>query len=100
MTRGCAANMSSAACTRMTRHKLRYLSELRLEPGSKFRLVARAPFMGPLQLRVNGKSRHLGHELAGDLRVCSEAEYRLVLAHCPQNGFASATALTAARLPI
>ena len=58
--------------------KLRYLSELRLEPGSKFRLVARAPFMGPLQLRVNGKSRHLGHELAGDLRVCSEAEYRLV----------------------
>ena len=58
--------------------KLRYISELRLEPGARFRLTSRAPFKGPLQLRVNGKARHLGHELASDLRVCSEAEYQLV----------------------
>ena len=58
--------------------KLRYLSELRLQPGARFRLLSRAPFKGPLRLRVGGKSQHLGHELAGDLRVCSEAEYQLV----------------------
>ena len=58
--------------------KLRYLSELRLEPGRRFRLLERAPFKGPLQLRVDGNTQHLGHELAGNLRVCSEAEYQLV----------------------
>lgn len=59
-------------------HKLRYLSELRLEPGKRFRLVMRAPFKGPLQLKVDGQTHFLGHELAGDLRVCSEEEYQLV----------------------
>ena len=58
--------------------KLLYLSQLRLQPGSRFRLLSRAPFKGPLHLRVDGKNQHLGYELAGDLRVCSEAEYRLV----------------------
>ena len=58
--------------------KLKYFSELQLEPGSKFRLVKRAPFKGPLQLRVGGRTQFLGHELAGSLRVCSEAEYQLV----------------------
>ena len=58
--------------------KLRYLSDLRMEPGRRFRLLSRAPFKGPLQLRVEGKTQHLGHELAGNLRVCSEAEYQLV----------------------
>ncbi len=59
-------------------HKLRYFSELRLEPGKRFRLVMRAPFKGPLQLQVDGQTHFLGHELAGTLRVCSEAEYLLV----------------------
>ncbi len=59
-------------------HKLRYFSELRLEPGQRFRLARRAPFKGPLQLQVDKKTHFLGHELAGTLRVCSEAEYRLV----------------------
>jgi len=59
-------------------HKLRYFSELRLEPGKRFRLVMRAPFKGPLQLQVDGQTHFLGHELAGTLRVCSEVEYRLV----------------------
>ncbi|MCY3572657.1 MAG: metal-dependent transcriptional regulator [Chloroflexi bacterium] len=58
--------------------KLRYISQLRLEPGARFRLISRAPFKGPLQLRVADRSRHVGHELASDLRVCSEAEYGLV----------------------
>ena len=59
-------------------HKLRYFSELQLEPGKRFRLAMRAPFKGPLQLEVAGRTRFLGHELAGTLRVCSEAEYMLV----------------------
>ncbi len=59
-------------------HKLRYFSELRLEPGKRFRLVMRAPFKGPLQLQVDGQTHFLGHELAGDLRVCSQEEYQLI----------------------
>ena len=59
-------------------HKLRYFSEMRLEPGKRFHLVMRAPFKGPLRLQVDGQTHFLGHELAGTLRVCSEAEYRLV----------------------
>lgn len=57
--------------------RLRYFSELRLEPGSRFTLIMRAPFKGPLQLQVGGKTHFLGDELAGDLRVCSRAEYQL-----------------------
>ncbi len=59
-------------------HKLRYFTELRLEPGKQFRLVMRAPFKGPLQLLVDGQTHFLGHELAGALRVCSQEEYLLV----------------------
>ena len=59
-------------------HRLRYFTELRLEPGKRFRLVMRAPFKGPLQLQVDGQTHFIGHELAGVLRVCSEAEYALV----------------------
>lgn len=58
--------------------KLKYFSDLTLEPGTKFRLVHRAPFNGPLQLEVKGQTHFLGHELAGTLRVCSEDEYALV----------------------
>ena len=59
-------------------HKLRYFSELQIEPGKRFRLVMRAPFKGPLQLLVDGQTHFLGHELAGTLRVCSQEEYLLV----------------------
>lgn len=59
-------------------NKLKYFSELRLEPGRKFRLITRAPFKGPLQLEVDGQTHFLGHELAGTLRVCSQAEYQQV----------------------
>jgi DtxR family Mn-dependent transcriptional regulator len=57
--------------------KLRYLSSLGLVPGTRFRLVERAPFNGPLQLEVNGSMRVIGHELAGVLRVCAEDEFEL-----------------------
>ena len=59
-------------------NKLKYFSELRLEPGRKFRLITRAPFKGPLQLEVDGQTHFLGHELAGALRVCSQSEYQQV----------------------
>jgi len=59
-------------------NKLKYFSELRLEPGRNFRLITRAPFKGPLQLEVDGQTHFLGHELAGTLRVCSQAEYQQV----------------------
>ncbi len=59
-------------------HKLRYFSELQIEPGKNFRLVMRAPFKGPLQLLVDWQTHFLGHELAGALRVCSQEEYLLV----------------------
>lgn len=57
--------------------KLAYLGKLGLTPGAHFHLVSRAPFNGPLQLRVNGELHHIGHELAGVLRVCSEQEFAL-----------------------
>lgn len=59
-------------------NKLKYFSELRLEPGRKFRLITQAPFKGPLQLEVDGQTHFLGHELAGALRVCSQSEYQQV----------------------
>jgi DtxR family transcriptional regulator, Mn-dependent transcriptional regulator len=58
--------------------KLQYLGTLNLIPGTRFTLVERAPFNGPLQLKVDGEIKVIGHELAGVLRVCSEEEYELV----------------------
>lgn len=58
--------------------KLKYFSELGLEPGKQFRLQMRSPFNGPLHLELNGQTHFLGHELAGTLRVCSQEEYQLV----------------------
>jgi len=55
--------------------KLHYIGTLDLTPGTRFRLIERAPFNGPLQLEINGETRLIGHELAGVLRVCSEAEF-------------------------
>jgi DtxR family Mn-dependent transcriptional regulator len=57
--------------------KLAYLGELGLKPGTNFTLIARAPFNGPIQLRVNGASdvQVIGHELAGVLRVCEPDQF-------------------------
>ncbi len=58
--------------------KLEYLGSLGLVPGTRFHLVELAPFNGPLQLDVNGATVVIGHELAGALRVCTEAQFELV----------------------
>lgn len=58
--------------------KLRYLDTLGVKPGVRFRLLARAPFNGPLQLQLGREVLVIGHELAGVLRVCSEEEFALV----------------------
>jgi DtxR family Mn-dependent transcriptional regulator len=57
--------------------KLQYLGTLGLKPGARFTLVERAPFNGPLQLKVGDDIKVIGHELAGVLRVCSEEEFAL-----------------------
>jgi DtxR family transcriptional regulator, Mn-dependent transcriptional regulator len=58
--------------------KLAYLGSLGLKPGKRFRLIARAPFNGPLQLELDGQQHVIGHELAGTLRVCAPDQYELV----------------------
>jgi DtxR family Mn-dependent transcriptional regulator len=57
--------------------KLAYLGELGLKPGKRFILTARAPFNGPIQLRIDGASETqvIGHELAGVLRVCPPDQF-------------------------
>lgn len=57
--------------------KLAYLGELGLVPGTPVHLMARAPFNGPLQLRVNDELAVIGHELAWILRVCGVDDYDL-----------------------
>ncbi len=58
--------------------KLRYFDTLGIKPGLKFTFESRAPFNGPLQIQVSTGMVHLGHELAGVLRVCSEEEFAVV----------------------
>lgn len=68
-----AAPGSTYAVSRVSTHdgeKLQYLGHLGLKPGTRFDLVARAPFNGPLQLRIGDQAQVIGHELAGTLRVC------------------------------
>jgi DtxR family transcriptional regulator, Mn-dependent transcriptional regulator len=57
--------------------KLAYLGELGLKPGTTFTLLARAPFNGPLQLQLEGRTQVIGYELAGVLRVCAPDEFSL-----------------------
>jgi len=49
--------------------KLRYLAQLGLVPDTPFELLSRAPFNGPLRIRVGNKEHILGHELATTLWV-------------------------------
>lgn len=62
--------------------KLRYLEQLGLRPGVPLHLIERAPFNGPIRLRVgldaNAPVHFVGHELGGILRVCIQAEFDLV----------------------
>jgi DtxR family transcriptional regulator, Mn-dependent transcriptional regulator len=58
--------------------KLLYLDQLGLRPGTRFHLLDRAPFDGPLRLRIGEETHFIGHTLAGVLRVCNEDEFELV----------------------
>ncbi len=57
--------------------KLAYLGELGLKPGTHLTLLARAPFNGPLQIKLGDHVQVIGHELAGVLRVCTAQEFAL-----------------------
>lgn len=48
---------------------LRYLAEIALQPGVEVELVARAPFDGPLTLRIGDKQLMVGPSLAGQVLV-------------------------------
>jgi len=75
-----AAPESDLVVSRVASHDmqmLHYLGELGLKPGTRFHLVSRAPFNGPLQLTIGDETCMIGHELAGVLRVCREDEFAL-----------------------
>jgi DtxR family Mn-dependent transcriptional regulator len=56
--------------------RLRYLAELGLMPGTTVVVTARAPFAGPLHLRVGCVDHALGHDLAEQIFVAVEADGR------------------------
>jgi DtxR family Mn-dependent transcriptional regulator len=55
--------------------KLAYLASLGLTPGTAFELVSRAPFAGPLRLKIDSHEQVIGAELAGMLRVCAPDDF-------------------------
>lgn len=54
--------------------QLRYLGTLDLYPGASVAVVERAPFEGPLSLRVNGVARVLARSLADQIHVAVESD--------------------------
>ncbi len=44
--------------------RLQYIAALGLVPGAQIELIHAAPFHGPLQIRLNGEYRIIGHNLA------------------------------------
>ena len=57
--------------------RLRYLASLGIRPGVEFELVERAPFGGPLTVRVEGAPRQLGPQLAAQVVVIQPSEHSL-----------------------
>jgi DtxR family Mn-dependent transcriptional regulator len=56
--------------------RLRYLASLGLKPGTRFELLARQPFRGPVTIRLSGavpRDQVIGFELAASL-MCSIGE--------------------------
>lgn len=49
--------------------RLRYLASLGIRPGVEFEVVERAPFGGPLTVRIAGTPRQLGPQLAAHVVV-------------------------------
>ena len=52
---------------------LRYLAELKLVPGAELEVLERAPFDGPIRLRVGGEEQYIGTAIAETLQVETEA---------------------------
>ena len=53
--------------------QLRYLASLGIRPGVEFELLERAPFGGPLTVRVAGVPRQVGPQLAAHVVVAADA---------------------------
>ena len=51
--------------------KLKYMAEIGLVPGAGFQLINRAPFNGPLRLKIGQQEEVIGMELAAALWVLS-----------------------------
>jgi len=54
--------------------RLQYLAQIGLIPGAPFELVSRAPFNGPLRLRLGAAEQVIGVELAAALWVTTPAD--------------------------
>ena len=54
--------------------RLTYLEAIDLLPGTVFRIVEKAPFNGPLLLRINGEPQTVGYEIATHVFVSHEAD--------------------------
>ncbi|MDM8521530.1 metal-dependent transcriptional regulator [Anaerolineales bacterium HSG6] len=52
--------------------KLQYMGSIGLVPGAKFELISRAPFDGPLRLKLDRNEQVIGHELASSIWVISK----------------------------
>jgi DtxR family Mn-dependent transcriptional regulator len=48
---------------------LQYLASLNLIPSQPITLLGRAPFNGPLRLKIGVQEQVIGHELAAGIRV-------------------------------
>lgn len=55
--------------------KLQYLQDIHLVPGQNIELISRAPFNGPLRLRIGREEQVIGMELASALRVCERGSF-------------------------
>jgi DtxR family Mn-dependent transcriptional regulator len=53
---------------------LKYLASLQLVPEQPVKLLSRAPFNGPLRLKIGSAEQVIGYELAGYLRVEHSAQ--------------------------
>ncbi len=49
--------------------RLRYLAELGLYPGTRLEVLQREPFEGPILVRIGGRERSLGRNVAEAVRV-------------------------------
>lgn len=57
--------------------KLCYLKDIGLTPGQDISLINRAPFNGPLRLKIGRDEQVIGTELASAIRVCQRGEFEL-----------------------